>query len=71
MFVKPVAKKWFMSDAEVRSLQAQASSGPQGGSYGIGKGGLDRQAALAWLAVGIPILWGVWITLQSAIRIFS
>lgn len=72
MFVKPVAKKWFMSDAEVRALQAQAFSNfTGGGSYGIGKGGLDRQAALAWLAVGIPILWGVWITLQSAIRIFS
>ena len=61
-----------MSDAEVRALQAQTSSNfTGGGSYGIGKGGLDRQAALAWLAVGIPILWGVWITLQSAIRIFS
>ena len=72
MFVKPVARKWFMSEDEVRALQTQSSAATSGsGSFGIGTGGLDRKAALAWLAVGIPIFWGVWITLQSAIRIFS
>jgi len=71
--IKPVAAKWFMSDEEVKALQAKTATAgaTSSGSYGIGKGGLDRDAALAWLAVGIPILWGVWITLQSAIRIFS
>jgi hypothetical protein len=61
-----------MSDDEVKALQAKtATAGSTSGSFGIGRGGLDRDAALAWLAVGIPILWGVWITLQSAIKIFS
>ena len=70
--IKPVAAKWFMSDDEVKALQAKtATAGSTSGSFGIGRGGLDRDAALAWLAVGIPILWGVWITLQSAIKIFS
>ncbi len=70
--IKPVASKWFMSDEEVKALQAKtASTASASGSFGIGRGGLDRDAALAWLAVGIPILWGVWITLQSAIKIFS
>ena len=70
--IKPVAAKWFMSDDEVKALQAKtAIAGSTSGSFGIGRGGLDRDAAIAWLAVGIPILWGVWITLQSAIKIFS
>jgi len=72
MLIGPVAAKWFMSDADIKALQAKTASGASAsGSFGIGRGGLDRQAALAWLAVAIPILWGVWITLQSAIRIFS
>jgi hypothetical protein len=25
---------------------------------------------LAWLAVGIPIAWGIWVTLQSALVLF-
>ncbi|MEK1853593.1 MAG: OFA family MFS transporter [Phyllobacterium sp.] len=72
-FVKPLASKWFMSDAEVAALQAKtktADAGPSG-SFGIGHGGLDAKAALAWAAVGIPILWGVWMTLQQAAILFK
>ena len=71
--VRPVDKKWFMKDEEVAALQAKSLSLPSGpiGTHGIGLGGLDARAALAWLAVGIPIAWGVWITLQSAIKIFG
>ena len=69
--VKPLPEKWFMSDEEVAALQAKtAGATAQGGSYGIGFGGLDGKAALAWLAVGIPLAWGVWITLKSAFVIF-
>jgi hypothetical protein len=28
------------------------------------------KAALFWAFVGIPLLWGVWVTLQSAAKIF-
>jgi hypothetical protein len=72
-FVKPLASKWFMSDAEVAALQAKtktADAGPSG-PFGIGHGGLDAKAALAWAAVGIPILWGVWMTLQQAAILFK
>ena len=71
--VRPVAAKWFMKDEEVAALQAKASALPSGpvGSHGIGLGGFDGKAALAWLAVGVPIGWGVWITLQSALKIFQ
>jgi len=40
------------------------------GSFGIGLGGLDAKAALFWAFVGIPLAWGVWKTLESAIKIF-
>src|SRR5580692_7333673 len=69
--VKPVDSKWHMSEAEVAKLQAAsntAGSGPSG-SFGIGRGGLDGKAALFWLFVGIPLAWGVYMTLLSAIKI--
>ncbi|MGY3346759.1 MULTISPECIES: OFA family MFS transporter [unclassified Bradyrhizobium] len=70
--VKPVNSKWYMSEAEVAKLQAaNAGAGPvQTGSFGIGTGGLDGKAALFWLFVGIPLIWGVYKTLQSAWQIF-
>jgi len=40
------------------------------GWFGIGRGGLDAKAAMFWAFVGIPLAWGVWKTLQSAIKIF-
>ena len=72
-FVKPLADKWFMSDEEVAALQAKtaaANAGPSG-SFGIGKGGFDGKAALAWALVGLPLLWGVWITLRNSLAIFG
>jgi MFS family permease len=70
--VKPVDPKWHMSEADVAKLQAASAtggaSGPSG-SYGIGFGGLDVRAALFWAFVGIPLAWGVWKTLESAVKI--
>jgi MFS family permease len=70
--IKPVDSKWHMSEAEVAKLQAvTASAGASGpsGSYGIGFGGLDAKAAMFWAFVGIPLAWGVWKTLESAVKI--
>jgi MFS family permease len=71
--IKPVDHKWHMSEADVAKLQAAtASAGASGpsGSYGIGFGGLDGRAALFWAFVGVPLAWGVWKTLESAVKIF-
>jgi MFS family permease len=70
--VRPLSDKWYMSQEEVAALQAKtaaANSGPTG-SFGIGKGGFDAKALVAWAVVGIPILWGVWITLQKTAALF-
>jgi MFS family permease len=70
--VRPVDPKWYMSDADVAALQAQtAGAKVDGGSFGIGKGGLDARAAVAWCAVGIPLAWGAWITLKAAAKLFG
>jgi MFS family permease len=69
--VKPVDPKWYMSADEVAQLQAASAKGQSGsGSFGIGKGGLDMQAAIFWAFVGIPLCWGIWITLTNAAKIF-
>jgi MFS family permease len=51
-------------------LARAATATMAGGSYGIGKGGLDLKAAVFWAFVGIPLAWGVWITLNNAMKIF-
>jgi MFS family permease len=71
--IKPVNRKWHMSEAEVARFQAASANSEaaiQHGSFGIGKGGLDLKAALFWLFVGIPLGWGVYKTLESAAKIF-
>jgi len=72
--VKPVDAKWSMSAEEVAKLQAASAKSDAAiahGSFGIGKGSLDWQAAAFWAFVGIPLAWGVWITLQSTAKIFQ
>ena len=71
--IRPVDAKWHMSAEAVARLQAasaKSAAAAQSGSFGIGKGGLDLQAALFWALVGIPLAWGVWKTLESAVKIF-
>jgi hypothetical protein len=72
LLVKPVNPKWYMSQDEVNKLQAAtASAGVSSGSFGIGKGGFDGKTALFWAFVGIPLAWGVWITLKSVATLFQ
>ena len=71
--VKPLTDEWFMKPEEVAALQDQhgaAGKTAPSGTFGIGKGSLDAKAALFWALVGIPLVWGVWKTLMSAIKIF-
>lgn len=70
--VRPLSEKWYMKPEEVAALQAKSAAADVGptGSFGIGKGSLDGKAALAWAVVGIPIVWGVWVTLQKTAALF-
>jgi MFS family permease len=71
--VKPVSKKWLMEEAEAEAAAGlPAPAKPiTTGSFGIGFGGLTGPSAIAWLAVSIPIAWGVWKALDSAVKIFQ
>jgi hypothetical protein len=68
--VRPLDERWFMKPEEVMRLQAAGAGAAPSGSFGIGKGGLDARTALFWAFVGIPLAWGVWITLKNAMQIF-
>jgi MFS family permease len=75
--IKPVDRKWFMSEAELTEelrlahertaaaqIQAGAAASPPQHSSAV-------LVALAWAAVGIPIAWGVYKTLISVSKFFG
>ena len=64
----PVAPRWWMP---AETAPAAGPAAIEGGAFGIGKGGLSVPALLAWACVGIPILWGAWLTLKQAFVLFG
>jgi MFS family permease len=66
--IRPVAPRWWMP---VDAAPVSGRSVAVGGSFGIGKGGLSLGTGLAWACVGIPIVWGGWLTLSKALILFS
>jgi MFS family permease len=74
LLIRPVSARRFMKAEEVAALQAKTARAADvaPGSQGIGRGGIFRPGALlAWAVVGIPLAWGVWITLQKSIVLFQ
>ncbi len=69
LMVRPVAAKWFMSDAEVAALQGSAA--PAASVHSSAAAGFSLASILAWAIVGIPIMWGVWITLAKVAVLFT
>jgi MFS family permease len=70
--VRPVAAKWLMTPEEMARLQTSAKAEAKApGPQGVGVGGFDLRILLAWAVVGIPLAWGVWKTLDSAVKIFQ
>jgi MFS family permease len=71
MMVRPVDPRWWMRDEDVAALQAKSQAATATtGSMGIGRWRFDATSIFAWLAVGIPIAWGVWITLANVLVLF-
>ena len=72
--VRPLGPQWFMKEEEVAKLQAAskaAAAREAVGSFGIGRGGFDATAAFAWAVVGIPLAWGIWVTLSKSLTLFN
>jgi MFS family permease len=68
--IKPLPPKWFMSESEVAALQPAPPVTAPDAIPGMGSG-VSATVLLAWLAVGIPILWGIWVTFESAFALFG
>src|SRR5690606_15706593 len=66
--IRPLAPKWFMSDAELAQERRLAHerieiSGAVPAMGPNGRGASYTKVMLAWLAVGLPLSWGIWVTL--------
>ena len=74
LLVRPVAEKNFMTAADEAKFDAsqQAANTVATGTAAVGSSEPSPTWLIvaAWLAVGIPIAWGVWITLQKAAVLF-
>jgi MFS family permease len=73
MLVRPVADKYFMTDAQLKAEQAIGHDAGADHTTSLewkADASTKPLAILAWLAVGIPLAWGVWITLQKTAVLF-
>jgi MFS family permease len=73
--VKPVADKHFMSEAELDAERKLAHDAATKAADSASRSSSKRETRpavvfAAWLVVGVPILWGVWITLEKAWVLF-
>jgi len=65
--IGPVAPKWLKTDG----APAAKPKGAAANTSDVGSGGGAVALVFAWAIVGIPILWGVAMTLNSAVKIFQ
>jgi MFS family permease len=75
LMIQPVAKKYYMSRAQIAELDA-ASRAPGGGRADAAVVARSEVTpswlvVAAWVAVGVPIAWGAWVTVLKAAAIFT
>lgn len=74
LMIRPVADKHFMSDEELAHEKKLAHERAAAAEVGAGSGASSATptvvVALAWLAVGLPLAWGVYKTLLSVGKFF-
>jgi MFS family permease len=70
--VRPVAPKYFMTEAELAAERAHGEkSAPAAAELEWAADPASKPiVAAAWLVVGIPLAWGVWVTLQKTLVLF-
>lgn len=69
--VRPVGSRWFMTAAEVAAPRAAAAPNTVPDVPTVAGGGVNATVVLAWLAVGLPLAWGVWVTLSSTLLLLQ
>jgi MFS family permease len=76
LLVKPVDSKWFMTDAELSAekklAHEKATAAEVARQADAGHDGVSPVVvALAWVAVGLPLAWGVYRTMLSVVKFFA
>lgn len=75
LLVRPLDSKWFMTDAELATEKQLAHERAAAVEVGVSTGGADvtpvAVVVFAWLAVGLPLAWGVYRTLRSVAKLFA
>ena len=75
LLIRPVADKWFMTDAELaeekRLAHEKIVDKERGQSSDIGKPTNPIIVLIAWTVVIIPLSWGVYKTLMNASKFFT
>ena len=76
LLVRPVAQKWFMTNAELEAERKvahdTAAKNALGDSSAVtGQGGSYGLVTAAWLLVGIPLAYGIWNTVNKAWVLFN
>ena len=75
--VRPVADKHFMTEAELEAERKKAHDAARAELTGSGplratpKRSSPAVVLIAWVLVGVPLAWGVWITLEKAWVLFK
>ena len=78
LLVKPLDAKWFMTDTELaaeKKLAHEKMAASEVGKYSDKSTDISTVSpalvAFAWAAVGIPLAWGVYRTMQSVAKFFA
>jgi MFS family permease len=75
LLIRPVDQKHFMTDEELaeekRLAHERAAAAAVTGTGAAGAPTSPVTVALAWAAVGIPLAWGVYKTLEGAVTFFN
>ncbi|MEH3107515.1 MAG: OFA family MFS transporter [Sphingomonas fennica] len=67
LFVRPVGERFHMAEVAIDP----ADDGGVAAGAGIDGGRLDAATIAAWAVVGVPLLWGVWMTLAKVAALFA
>ena len=73
--VRPVADKHFMTDEQLAAERRKAhelavAKLPAGEANAAVAPTSAMRVVFAWLAVGIPLAWGIWTTITKALPLF-
>ncbi len=71
LMIRPVAEKNYMTEAEITAAGAMYKVNPNAVLEWDANPASRPLTAVAWAAVGLPLLWGIWVTVQQTAALFG